>query len=82
MANALDNLGGQVLGRTTKREGLLTLFGRLNSLLAETEVCNLKVTIAVQQHVFRLEVPIDNSILVQAPDCFHKLSRIEACSPL
>ena len=33
----------------------------LEAFLAETEICDSNVTIEIQQDVFRLQIPVDNS---------------------
>ena len=50
MADGLDDFRGKILWRTAK--GIcLTILGLLD--LAETEICQLQVTLMVKKHVFR-----------------------------
>ena len=36
----------------------------------------------VQEHIFRLQVTIDDAVLMKVPQCFDKLRCVEACPPL
>ena len=36
----------------------------------------------VQEHVLRLQVTIDDAVLMKVSQCFDKLCRVEACPPL
>lgn len=83
MANTLDNLRGQVLGRATKRKSL-SAFGLISlyALLAEPEVGNLQVAITIKQYILWLQISIDYAILVETADSFDQLGRVEASPAL
>ena len=36
----------------------------------------------VQEHVLRLQVTIDDAVLMKVPQCFDELCCVEACPPL
>jgi hypothetical protein len=82
MANLLDDLWSQILRRPAEWKGLSALFICLDALLRKPKVCDLEVAIRIEEHVLRLEVSVDNSVLVETPDSFNQLSSIEASSPL
>lgn len=64
MAYLLDDLWSQILWRPAERKGLCALLICLNALLGKSEVCDLKVAARIEEHVLRLEVSVDNSVLV------------------
>lgn len=83
VANTLDDLRRQVLGRTTERERLGTFrLISLHTLLAESEVSNLQVAVAIEQNILRFQISVDNTILVEAADRFDQLGSVEASPTL
>lgn len=56
----VDDLRGQVLGGAAEGKGVFAL----NVLLDKTEVCNLGLAVSPQQHIFRLEVTLDDVLRV------------------
>ena len=36
----------------------------------------------VQEHVLRLQITVDDAVLMKVSQCFDKLCRVEACPPL
>ena len=63
MTLCFDDLGGEVLGRTAESIGHGTISRLL--YLRQAEVCYLEMTLGVKYDVLRLQIPIDNAILVQ-----------------
>lgn len=54
----------------------------LHSQLGQPEISQLNVTLRVEQDVLRLQVSVQNLILVQVADGLHQLSGIDLCSLL
>ena len=71
MALGSDKLWSHVLRRATETVGLLTLFVRLNALFTQSEVRDLQVALRVKQHVFWLQVAINNAVLVETVEAAH-----------
>jgi hypothetical protein len=82
VANSLYNFGSEVLWSSTEGVGLFTFLFCLNALLTQTKICDFQITVAIQKNIFRLEISINDAILMQTADCAHQLSSVEACSPL
>lgn len=80
MTDALNDLRCEVLRSATVRVGLRSSLVH-EALLRETEVSDLDVALVVEEHVLRLQVTVDNAVLVQAAEAFDKLSCVEACAP-
>lgn len=53
-----------------------------DALFRQTEVCDLQVSLKVEQYVFWLEVSVNDFILMQMPNRFHHLRRIKASTSL
>ena len=49
----------------------------LEAFLAETEICDSNVTIKIQQDVFRLQIPVDNSHGVKVTESQGQLGQVE-----
>ena len=56
------NLGGHVLRGSYKAEGLVLI---LKHLLAGTHIDQLQVSVSADHYVFRLQVAVDDSFLVE-----------------
>jgi hypothetical protein len=69
----VDDLGSQLLGSAAEREGIFAL----DILLYETEVRDLGLAVGPQQHVFRLEVTLDDISRVHLLEHQHNLSHEE-----
>ena len=61
MSFSLQHLRCEVLWRTTET----CRFALTIQLLGEAKVCKQKVPILVEEYVFRLQVSVNNSLLVQ-----------------
>ena len=77
VTDALNDLGGEILRCATVRVGARTSLIRFEALLRQTEIGDLDVTFVVQKHIFRLQVPVDDAVLMQAAEGLHKLGRVE-----
>lgn len=82
MADPLDDLWCEVLWRATVGISARACLIRLEALLRKPEVRDLYVPFVVEQHVLRLQVPVDDSILVEAAEGLDELCCVEACAPL
>jgi len=74
MSFSLYYFGGEVLWRAAK--GVSVAVAN-DALLAKTEVRQLHVTICIEEDIFRLQISIDNTVLVEAFECAQDLSCIE-----
>ena len=79
MSGALDNLGCQVLRRPTER---VRHFVTCDLQLAQAEIRQFDVTFAVEDHVFGLQVSVDDAVAVQAFERQDYLGCVEACTLL
>ena len=82
VAYSLNNLWSEVLRCATVRESLSSRLICLQALLWQAEVRDFHIALVVKQHIFRLEVSVDNAIWMQTTEAFNKLSGIEASPPL
>lgn len=73
MAFLVDDLGGQVLGGAAEGKGVFAL----DIFLDKTEVGNHGLAVSSQQHVFRLEVTLDDIPIVHLLEHQHNLSHEE-----
>ena len=80
MAHSLDDLWSQILRSTTVRVCASTFFVSWQSLLAQTKVCDLYVAFVVQQHILRLQISVDDAVLMETAQSFDQLSSVEASS--
>lgn len=69
-----DDFWRHILGSTHDGVGLLTSVGQL---LGDSEVCQLEVTIGVQEDVLWLQVSVDDVHLVEILQSEKNLSSIE-----
>lgn len=82
VSDPLNDLWRQVLWRATERECSLFWVSGVDSLFAQAEICDFQVAIVVEEYIFRLQVSVDHTVLVQTADGFNELGRIEACPSL
>ena len=68
-----DDLRSQVLRRATERERL-TLATKIDFWKAE--ICDSDVTLGVQEHILRLQIPIENTARVQITKCLNQLCSV------
>merc|ERR550517_2218309 len=71
-----QNLWCNIVGGATESGGGVT---RSDSLLAHPIVCQLDVTLVVQQHVVQLQVPVDDPSLVQVVQGQADFRAVEPC---
>ena len=74
MGVALDDLWGQVFRSTTESGSGLAGVGEE---LCQTKVSQLNVAVLVDEHVLRLQVSMDDLMLVEDTDSEHELGSIE-----
>lgn len=82
VADSLDNLWGEVLRRSAVRVGASPSLVRLQALLGQAEIGDFHVALVVEKHVFRLQVSVNDAVLVQTAKSFHQLSCVEAGASL
>ena len=77
MTSALDDFRSKVFWSSAKTVSLLV---RTHGLLGKSEISNTNITLSIKQHVFRLEIPIDNIVLVQLSNSINDFSRVNPSS--
>ena len=82
VTNSLDNLWGEVLGRSAVRVSASPSLVRLQALLGQTEIGDLHVALVVEKHVFGLQVSVNDAVLVETAKSFHQLGCVEAGASL
>ena len=75
VALVLNDLGGDVLGSAAERVSSVTW----QELLDEAEVSELDVSILLDQHILRLEVPVNEVLRVHVLEGQHNLPDVEPC---
>jgi hypothetical protein len=71
----LKHLWAKVLWRTAKRiRSFLQAY-----LLGKSEICNTKVTLHIDEYVFRLEIPEDDVVLVKMLEAQQELTHVKTC---
>lgn len=78
MADLFEDFGGKVLWGAAEGVGLLICLQDLG----ETEISETDVAIFSHQNVLRLEIPIDDILLVEMPNRQGHRERIELCPGL
>ena len=68
------HLRSNVIGSATECSGLV---GTMHTLLAQTKVSNLDVTVAVQHHIVKFEVTVDDPKVVKEEQPKDYLSRVK-----
>ena len=82
MADALNDLRCQILRRAAVRVGPGAGLVRRQALFGQAKVSDFDVSFMVQENVLRLQVTVDDSILVEISERFNELRGVEACPPL
>jgi len=78
VAVRFDNLRREILRRATKSIRHFTVFRLLD--LRQAEVGKFKVALRVQQHVFGLQIPVDNVVIMKMLESKGHLGGIETCT--
>lgn len=71
VALGADNLGSEVIRRTTKSPG------NVRNLLCETEIGNFEMTVSVEQQVLGLQITVDDVHRVQVVESERDLGGVE-----
>ena len=79
VTDSLDDLRCNVLWRSAIR---ISPSNSLHTLLRQTEISDLDVTISIEKHILWLKIAIDDTVLVEAAHSLHQLRSIEAGTPL
>ena len=79
VTDSLDDLRCNVLWRSAIR---ISPSNSLHTLLRQTEISDLDVTISIEKHVLWLKIAIDDTVLVEAAHSLHQLRSVEAGTPL
>ena len=75
MSCALHYLWGKIFWRSAKS---ISHFVASDLQLAETEVCQFYVALRVKNHIFRLKIPVNDPVSVEALECKNNLSCVKA----
>ncbi len=76
MPTLQDHFRWHVFGTSTK--GVSNLSG-VHSTFGEPKVRNLDMSIMVDQQVFRLQIPINDILLMQVHESIHDLNEVKPC---
>lgn len=74
MATLQDHFWRHVLGAATKR---VSDFSGVHSTFGETKICNLDMTIMVNQEIFWFKISINDILLMKVHQAIHDFNEIE-----
>lgn len=81
VANTLNDLRSQILRSPAVRISARSSLVCLQTLLGKTEVRDLDIALVVKKHILWLEIPVNDTILMQAAEPLHELSCVETGPP-